>query len=149
MVKVVRSTVIEAPLEEVWAVIRDFNGHDRWHPAVATSRVERGEPSDRVGCVRRFRLEDGSELREKLLSLSDMEQSYSYCLLDTPVPLFNYVSHVRLTPITDVDQTFWEWESRFDTPDGQQGDLATLVGDGIYVAGFEAIARHLKLEGGQ
>ena len=31
------STVIGASVERVWAVLRDFNGHDRWHPAVAAS----------------------------------------------------------------------------------------------------------------
>lgn len=147
MVKVLRSTVMEAPVEQVWDVLRDFNGHDRWHPAVTTSAVERGEPSDRVGCVRRFRLTDGSELREKLLTLSDLELTFSYCLLDTPVPLFNYVAHVRLFPVTDSDRTFWEWESRFDTPKGREQELADLVGDGIYSAGFTAIREHLGLEG--
>jgi hypothetical protein len=74
---------------------RDFNGH-QWHPAVAESAIERGLPSDRVGCVRRFRLADGSELRERLLTLSDADMAFSYCLLDTPIPLLNYVAHVRL-----------------------------------------------------
>lgn len=145
MVKVVRSTVLPAPTDAVWEVIRDFNGHDRWHPAVATSRIERGEAPDRVGCVRAFRLEDGSELRERLLTLSDMEQTFSYCLLDTPIPLFNYVAHVRLSPVTDGDATFWEWESRFDTPAGRRDELAELVGEGIYVAGFEAIRNEMGL----
>ena len=58
MVKVIRSTVLDAPVEEVWDVIRDFNGHDRWHPVVAESQIERGNPSDKVGCVRRFRCSD-------------------------------------------------------------------------------------------
>ena len=147
--KVIRSTVLDAPVEAVWDVIRDFNGHDQWHPAVATSQIERAQESDRVGCIRRFKLEDGSELREQLLSLSDMEQTFTYCLLDTPIPLFNYVSHVRLFPITDGDTTFWEWESRFDTPKGREDELAALVGDGIYVAGFEAIRSHMGLEGSQ
>lgn len=143
MVKVVRSTILDAPTGAVWAVLRDFNGHDRWHPAVAESRIERGEAADRVGCVRAFRLEDGSELREKLLTLSDMEQTFSYCLLETPIPLFNYVAHVRLSPVTDGDATFWEWESRFDAPAGRAEELAELVGDGIYAAGFEAIRREV------
>lgn len=145
MVKVLRSTVLSAPVEAVWDVLRDFNGHDRWHPAVATSKVERNISSDQVGCVRRFRLEDGSELREQLLSLSDIEQTFSYCLLDTPIPLFNYVAHVRLFPVTDGDQTFWEWESKFDTKSGEEDRMATLVGDGIYTAGFNAIRTHLGL----
>ena len=146
MPKVVRSTVLDASVDAVWDVLRDFNGHDSWHPAVATSQIERGQPADRVGCVRRFRLEDGSELREQLLTLSDLEQTYSYCLLDTPVPLFNYVAHVRLFPVTDGDRTFWEWESRFDTPKGREDELAELVGEGIYSAGFRAIRDHMGLE---
>ena len=144
MPTVKRSTVIDAPIEEVWDVIRDFNGHDRWHPEVADSQIERGRPSDMVGCVRNFRLKDGSALRERLLALSDLEQTFTYCLLDTPIPLFNYVAHVRLVPVTDGDRTYWEWESRFDTPAGRSEELAGMVGDGIYVAGFEAIRAHLE-----
>ncbi|MEM1163116.1 MAG: SRPBCC family protein [Pseudomonadota bacterium] len=145
MPRVIRSTIMDAPVEAVWEVIRDFNGHDQWHPAVASSQIERGQPSDRVGCVRNFRLAGGENLREQLLTLSDLEQSFSYCLLDTPVPLFNYVAHVRLFPVTDRDQTFWEWESRFDTPAGQGPDLAAMVGNDIYAAGFEAIRTHMGL----
>ena len=139
MPKVVRSTILDAPVERVWATLRDFNGHDRWHPPVAESAIERGAPSDRVGCVRRFRLRDGSELREQLLTLSDLEQTYSYCLLDTPIPLFNYVAHVRLMPVTDGNRTFWAWESRFDTRPGEEAEMARMVGEDIYQTGFEAI----------
>jgi hypothetical protein len=143
MPRVVRSTVIAAPVETLWAILRDFNGHDQWHPAVAESVIERGLPADRVGCVRRFRLADGSELRERLLTLSDADMAFSYCLLDTPIPLLNYVAHVRLAPVTDGDETFWHWESRFDTPKGREAELARLVGDEIYSSGFNAIRAHL------
>lgn len=145
MVKVVKSTVLDAPVDAVWEVLRDFNGHDKWHPAVATSQIERGRDSDRVGCIRRFKLEDGSELREQLLTLSDIEQTFSYCLLDTPVPLFNYVAHVRLLPVTDRDRTFWQWDSRFDTRTGEEQAMQDLVGNDIYVAGFNAIEKHMGL----
>lgn len=146
MVKVYRSTILDAPIEAVWDILRDFNGHDRWHPAVARSQIERGHPSDKVGCVRNFQLQDGAKLRERLLTLSDMETSFSYCLHDTPLPLFNYVAHVRLTPVTDGDMTFWEWESRFDPPQDRKEELTTLVADGIYQAGFDAIRAQLGLE---
>ena len=98
-----------------------------------------------MGCVRNFRLAGGENLREQLLTLSDMEMSFSYCLLDTPVPLFNYVAHVRLLPVTDTDSTFWEWESRFDTPAGRKEELTAMVGDDIYAAGFEALRQHMGL----
>src|SRR5258705_12944041 len=78
-------------------------------PAIATSTIDRAQAADRIGCVRRFKLKDGSELREQLLALSDLEQPFSDCLLDTPIPMFNYVPHVRLLPVTDGGRTFWRW----------------------------------------
>ncbi|MEP4195318.1 MAG: SRPBCC family protein [Aliishimia sp.] len=147
MVKVVRSTILPAPVEAVWDVLRDFNGHDQWHPAIASSQIERHLPSDKVGCVRKFRLEDGAELREQLLALSDADLAYSYCLLDTPLPLFNYVSHVRLIPVTDVDHTYWQWEGHFDTQSGEREAMIDLVGAGIYDTGFSAIRNTLGLGG--
>ncbi len=145
MVKVLKSTIIDASVDAVWDVLRDFNGHDHWHPAVEDSEIERGQPSDKVGCVRRFHLADGSELREQLLTLSDIDMAFSYCLLDTPVPLLNYVAHVRLLPVTDGDRTFWQWDSRFDTPSGREQELHDLVSEQIYGAGFTAIREHLGL----
>lgn len=145
MVKIFRSTIIEAPIEAVWDLLRDFNGHDRWHPAVATSQIERGRDADRIGSVRRFRLAGGEELREQLLALSDAETTFSYCLLDTPIPLLNYVAHVRLIPVTESDHTFWEWTCRFDTPAGREKELEAQVGTGIYEAGFAAIRAELGI----
>lgn len=145
MPKVVKSTILNAPIEAAWEVLRDFNGHENWHPAIADSQIERGHASDKVGCVRRFHLEDGSELREQLLTLSDLETCFSYCLLETPVPLFNYVAHVRLIPVTDTDRTFWQWESQFDTRTGEADAMSKLVGEQIYEAGFAAIKQHMGL----
>ncbi len=141
---IVKSTILDAPTARVWEALRDFNGHDRWHPAVATSQIERAHASDKIGCIRRFKLKDGSELREQLLALSDLEQTFSYCLLDTPIPMFNYVAHVRLLPVTDGDRTFWHWESRFGAHPADAERITTMVAEDIYQAGFEAIRRHLK-----
>ena len=141
MIRIVRSTIIDAPTDRVWAFLRDFNGHDRWHPAVAKSTIERNQTSDKVGCVRHFFLRDGSELREKLLTLSDLEQTFSYCLLDTPVPLFNYVATLRLTPITDGERTFVEWTAEFDCAAEREAELVSNIGSGVFQGGFDALKR--------
>src|SRR5260370_217624 len=96
MVEIRRSTIIEAPIESVWATLRDFNGHERWHPAVAASVIEEGAAGDAIGAVRNFRLADGARIREQLLALSDIETSFTYCILEAPVPLRNYVASVLL-----------------------------------------------------
>lgn len=146
MVKVVCSTVLSVPVEDVWKILRGFNRFDVWHPAMEVSQIERGDSPDRVGCIRKFRLADGSELREQLLALSDEEKTLSYCLLDTPIPLFNYVSHISLLPVTDSNGTFWEWKGRFDVPKGSADELTELVSKHIYNAGFQAIRKHFETQ---
>src|ERR1700753_3294007 len=143
MPKIVKSTIINAATDRVWTGLRDFNAHDRGHPAVATSAIERGQPSDKIGCVRRFRLAGGAELRGQPLARSVSQQSSSYCLLDTPIPLFNYVAHVRLLPVTDGDRTFWHWECRFTTRAGEEQRLVAMVGEEIYQAGFDAVRKYV------
>jgi NADPH:quinone reductase len=143
MVDLRRSTIVDAPIGQVWAILRDFNGHDKWHPVVAMSTIEDGAPSDLVGAVRDFQLADGSRIREQLLSLNDHDHSFEYCILDSPLPLFGYVASVRLKSVTDGDQTFWEWRARFATPPHRERELTKLVGEGIYQAGFQAIKNAL------
>jgi NADPH:quinone reductase-like Zn-dependent oxidoreductase len=143
MIRVTKSTIIDAPVEAAWAILRDFNSHADWHPAVGASHIEDRRSPYEVGCVRDFQLADGGGLREQLLSLSDRDHTLTYCILDAPIPLRDYIATIRLKPVTDGDRTFWSWESRFETPPGREAELSRLVGEGIYEVGFAAIRRML------
>jgi NADPH:quinone reductase-like Zn-dependent oxidoreductase len=145
MVKIVKSTVIDAPIEAVWEVLRDFNSHDAWHPIVAASRIEDGRGSDEIGCVRDFRLQDGGGIREQLLALSDGEREKVsiYCILDAPVPLRGYVATVRLRPVTDGNRTFWQWQSEFHPPPEREAELTRMVAEDVCEAGFRAVRQRL------
>ncbi len=147
MQRVTRSAIIDAPIERVWAVLRDFNSHDAWHPAVAESYIERAERSDQVGCVRNFRLQDGAQIREQLIGLSDDAFVSIYCILDATVPLRRYVATVTLKRVTDGNRTFWHWQSTFESPPGRERELADMVGKGVYEAGFEGLRRYLRRQG--
>jgi len=138
-----RSAVIEAPIERVWAVLRDFNSHHQWHPAVTRSQMENDFDGDVVGGVRRFNLADGAELREQLLRHSDRDYSFTYSILDSPLPLLDYVATVRLRPVTDVNQTFWDWRSQFRAPENRAAELENLVGRQIYEVGFTGLRTFL------
>jgi NADPH:quinone reductase len=143
MIKVTRSAVIDAPIERVWAVLREFNSHAAWHPVVAESEIEGGEPGDQVGCVRRFTLRDGHLVREQLLALSDRDHMSTYCILEATLPLHRYVATVSLKRVTDGERTFWHWQSTFDAPRGRERELAELVGAGVYEGGFEGLRAYL------
>ncbi|WP_448206775.1 SRPBCC family protein [Azospirillum sp. sgz302134] len=144
MPRIVRSTVIDAPVAEVWRILRDFNSHRDWHPAVADSLIEDGQAPDAVGAVRRFRLTGGAVLREQLLTLSDRDHALSYCILDAPLPLFGYVAQIRLRPVTDGNRTFWHWSGAFDCPPDDEAEMVRLVAEGVYESGFAGLKKTLS-----
>src|SRR5688500_11794358 len=116
MIKVYVSSVLDAPADVVWGVVRGFNALPRWTPFVAESRIEQNLPADRIGCVRNFRLKDGGVIREQLLSLSDYDFQCTYGILESPMGVSNYVATLKLTPVTDGNKTFAEWSAEFDAP---------------------------------
>lgn len=139
MAEVFTSSVINAPVDDVWAKIRDFNALPDWHPAVADSTIENGNPSDQVGCIRNFNLADGGNIREQLLSLSDMERLCTYSILESPMPVENYVATLRLRPITDGNRTYAEWTAAFNCPEQEEAGLLELIGNGVFQGGFNAL----------
>ena len=142
MIKVYVSSVIDAPADAVWARVRDFNGLPQWHPGIVDSRIENGQASDRVGCVRHFHTRDGGTIRERLLGLSDYDYSCTYEILESPMGVASYVATLELSPVTDGDRTFAEWSAEFDCAPGRERELTDLVGAGVFQAGFEALRRH-------
>ncbi len=40
MPRVYYSTIISAPIEEVWEYVRDFNALPKWHPGIKASEIE-------------------------------------------------------------------------------------------------------------
>jgi uncharacterized protein YndB with AHSA1/START domain len=143
MPRIYASSVIDAPAAKVWEKVRDFNALPRWHPRIRESRIENGEPSDKVGCVRDFRLQNGDRLREKLLGLSDFDMFCTYSILESPMPLTNYMATLRLTPISDGDRTFIEWTAEFDCAAEAAADLVDGIGNNVFQAGFDALKRQM------
>ena len=123
MARVYVSSVINARSDRVWARVRDFNGLPNWHPAIAESRIEDGEPADKIGCVRNFRLRNGDRIREQLLGLSDYDMFCTYSILESPMGVENYVATLRLTPVTDGERTFIEWTAEFDCAPEREAEL--------------------------
>jgi len=143
MVKVFISSVIPAPADKVWAVVRDFNDMPSWHPLISRSTIEGGRPSDSIGCIRTLTLADGVQVREQLLSLSDFDYSFSYAILESGLDVNNYVAGLKLTPVTDGNHTFAEWTAEFESTPGSEPEMADQIGNGVFQAGFDALKQQL------
>ncbi len=144
--KVFRSAVLDAPIAEVWAAVRAFDGVANWNPGVAAARMESGTATG-VGSVRHLDIVDGSIFRETLLAHSDLEHSYSYDIVEGPLPCSNYLSTHRFIPITDGDKTLGIWEGEFDCAPEDEADLESVVGDQIYRDGMRGLNTYLIGDG--
>lgn len=139
MTKVYVSSVIQAPAAKVWQVVRNFNALPEWTPFVAESRIEHNAPPDQIGCIRNFRLRDGGLIRERLLALSDYDLSCTYAILESPMGVENYVAKLSLTPVTDGNATFAEWEAEFDCAPERKAALIQQIGTGVFQAAFNSL----------
>ena len=139
MPRIFVSSVVNAPAEKVWAIIRRFDAVVDWLPFVKSSPIEDGGDPTRVGCVRVLTQTDGEVFREVLLALSDAERSYSYTFVSSPVPVRNHQTTLRVLPITDGDRSSVEWSSRFEIDPKYEAQLVDLMNQN-FLAGLRNLA---------
>jgi hypothetical protein len=140
MTKIFVSAVINAPIEKVWAQVRDFNNMPDWHPKFSRSHIEGGLPSDQIGCVRNFDIAGGGgTIRERLLELSDIEHSFRYCILTSPLAVEGYVAQLTLYPVTVGDKTVGIWTAEFQPTDDNEAATVDAVANGTFALAFEVL----------
>ena len=133
------SGVVSASADEVWALVRDFNGMPAWHPGIEKSSLDSGASGTEVGSVRRLTLGGGGVVVERLLTLDDLSYTFTYQILESPFAVRRYISTFRLAPITDSGQTFIEWWSEFDSEAADEDELTKTFAGGVYGGGIKAL----------
>ena len=79
-----------------------------------------------------------------MLTLSDTEHSCTYTIIESPLPLENYVATLRLLPITDGNRTYIEWTAEFNCSTDEEENLISMIGDGVFQGGFNALKNALE-----
>ncbi len=111
------SAVINAPVDEVWKLLRNF------HDMSWTSAIESVEPvgaarADQVGAKR---LLNGA-IHETLLSINELDHVLQYQITDGPSPISKddlkfYYGTVSVLPVTDQNVSYVSWTTRFEAKD--------------------------------
>lgn len=131
MHKTYQTTVVKAPINEVWARLRNF--HDMsW----ATGVVEKCEAvgdktADQIGAQRVL----NGVFHETLVELNDADHVVRYSIDAGPTPVSqddvqDYIGVIRACPVTDSDGTFVEWSSSWVAEDEKAAEFC----HNIYVA---------------
>lgn len=133
------SAVIDAPADEVWAVVRRF--HDMsWAAGVVESCEEKGDLAPtQIGAERIL----NGAFHETLLGLDDTERVLRYSIDDGPDAVSRdnvsgYVGEVRVQPVTVGNRSFVTWRSSWASSGGGVEEFCTP----IYQSLLQALQQH-------
>jgi hypothetical protein len=143
------SGVVAAPVDRVWALLRDFNCLTTFLPAIGHSELVEGVDGQ-VGAVRRLTLAAGGDpFDERLIHLDDTDRTLTYCFTGAnPFGVRRYVSTVRVAPITDTGESFVEWWSEYDADAAQEETLTRTFADDVYAGGIAGLRKALSRDPG-
>lgn len=132
-----QSVEVAAAPEQVWRAIGDFCSIAEWHPAVA--RCAAGE-QDGVA-LRTLTTVDGAVLVERRVQHSEEGMSYSYQIVESPLPVADY--EATLAVMDSAGGSRITWSGDFAAA-GASDDQALAVISGIYEAGLAALKERLR-----
>ncbi|HKK15593.1 MAG TPA: SRPBCC family protein [Gammaproteobacteria bacterium] len=135
-----REVTVNAAPATVWKMIGNFNHLDVWHPVVVASEMT-GEGNN-IGNQRVLTLADGATITEKLLAHDDDNMTYTYAILESPLPVSDYVSTISVKPAAE-GMTMVKWTSTFNAKDAEDAKAIETIG-GIYDAGLNNLVKHFN-----
>lgn len=143
--KVDKSIVIKAEPEKVWAIVKDFGGIHKWHPGVASTKVEK-KGND---TFRTLTLKSGGTVYNKLRSADDADMKMRYEIVEGDIPVADYNAFMTVKPGPNAGESTVNWVGRFyrvyklnpPIPEGQDDASALNAVTGIYDAGLEGLKK--------
>jgi len=147
LLSVVETVDIDASPDEVWAEVGNFDGMANWHPAIASSQIVAGE-NNRAGAARELQIKDGPAVIDELVALDDAQRSYIYRLVDSPLPLTDYLAKVTVKPNGEGSEVIWSVTFRRknaadNVPDEESDQAAIGLLSSVYRGGLDNLKQML------
>jgi hypothetical protein len=121
-----------ASADAVWAKIGDFCGIGKWHPAIEKCVLSAD------GKQRTLSLKGGGTVVEKLEKRDDAAHSYTYSIVDGPLPVTNYVSTISVAA-AGTGSTI-TWSGKYDAKGASDADAKKTM-DGVYQGGIDQLVK--------
>lgn len=138
--KVVETITIKAPPAKVWALVGDFNGWSKWHPAIQSSKAEnKGNDSFRL-----LTLKGGGTILERLKEKNNGDMTLKYEIVEGALPVSDYYATISVKPGANANETTVKWLGRFyrkyklnpPIPPGQDDESALKAIQGVIQPGL-------------
>ena len=147
---VTETMTIKATPDQVWSAVKDFDSLDKWHPGFSKDVLTKGS-NNVPGAVRELTIKDGPSFHEQLLKFSEKKHSYTYKIVESPLPITGYNSTLSVKADKDgLTTVIWvghfKRKNASDTPPEAESDAGvTKLITGVYQGGLNNLKK--KLEG--
>jgi hypothetical protein len=121
-----------ASADAVWAKIGDFCGIGKWHPAIEKCVLSAD------GKQRTLSLRGGGTIVEKLEKRDDAAHSYTYSIVEGPLPVTNYTSTISVAA-AGTGSTI-TWSGKYDAKGASDADAKKTM-DGVYQGGIDQLVK--------
>jgi polyketide cyclase/dehydrase/lipid transport protein len=136
MSRVSLSLDLPVSAQRVWDTVGGFNNLAKWHPAVARSEENKSGNTT----VRTLHLHGGASLVERLEAIDNKARSYSYTIIEGPLPVARYRSTLHVSEKADGRGCTVEWSSDFEPSGASESDAVKAI-RGVYEAGFDNLRK--------
>ena len=150
--KVIREVVVKASPANTWAVVKDFGGIHKWHPAVADTKTE--IKADEAGTEllhRTLTLKGGGTILEKQTINADDEMKLEYRIVEGVLPVSGYRSIMQVKAGPGADESTITWTGRFynkandvHAKPGEDNEAAVKAIEGVYDSGLPALKIYIE-----
>ncbi|WP_256080857.1 SRPBCC family protein [Massilia sp. YIM B04103] len=130
------SAVLNLPAAQVWQTISGFDSLAQWTGSIASSQLEQG------GRLRRLTTGDGIVIVERLEYYSESEQTYTYSIIDSPLPVTRYFATLDVTA-AGPGRSIVEWSCDFDSAPADEQAMVDIFRN-FYRAALDNLERQLN-----
>ena len=146
--KVEKEVVIKADPAKVWALVKDFGNMQKWHPAVASDKVEvKKDDNGDEQTYRTLTLKSGGTILEKFRGSDDKDMQLKYEIVSGVLPVADYTSKMTVKAGPSAGESTVVWMGRFyrvyklnpPIPAGQDDESAVKAVNEVYDAGLAGL----------
>ncbi|WP_298371827.1 SRPBCC family protein [Azospirillum sp.] len=134
---VTTNILLPDPAHRLWPLVRWDGRLCDWYPGVVALTVHGHDK----GAQRRLLLTDGSRLTQRLDHVSQIDDAYSYTILDSPYPVADLLAQIRVHPTGDGNAVL-TWTANFQATTLSESKTEQFVRD-LYEVGIERLRRLL------
>ena len=131
--QIVRS--IDAPAEEVWKTLCEFNRVEKFLPEVAACTVYGSGIGARRVCI----LQDGSKVFERLVTLDEKERMLRYSVTQSLLPFESYLGTITVRDLGNRKCQI-DWSSTFDPIGMSEAQVISMI-EFLYSESIEGLEK--------